>query len=427
MKIGYIIADFPVLSETFVVNDMRGLEALGHEVVAISLGKADPATEGNPNYQIKGKTIRVKGLGGNAVARKLSKLAARRALSKKYGAAFERAYGEKPAGMPDELWADRLTWDAAVAQVDAEGCDWLYVHFAMRQLLLGFWASRLLNLPLGVTLQAHDIFVNPMAKWFDWTLGQCRAVVTVSHYNREAILKLAPRLDPDKVKVLANGIDIDRFRPMPHEPGRPFRFAGTGRLVEIKGFHVLVEAVGLLAKSRRDFKVSLIGDGPLRPEFERRITELRVGDLMELLGKRDASFLQSFLPQQDCFVLPCVIAKDGNRDGMPLALREGMACGLPAISTQLLGLHETVSPGTGTLVPPDDPVALAAAMAAMIDLAPAEHAKVAAAARAKAEAEFSLLHEVSTLTRWMTDEQGVEVNHEGTKARRKEAAPGANA
>jgi glycosyltransferase involved in cell wall biosynthesis len=274
-----------------------------------------------------------------------------------------------------------------------------------------------------VTLQAHDIFVNPMAKWFDWTLGQCRAVVTVSHYNREAILKLAPGLDPDKAKVLANGIDIERFRPAPHAPGRPFRFAGTGRLVEIKGFHVLIEAVGLLAKTRRAFKVSLIGDGPLRPEFERRITELGIGDLIELLGKRDASFLQSYLPQQDCFVLPCVIAKDGNRDGMPLALREGMACGLPAISTQLLGLHETVSPGTGTLVPPDDPPALAGAMAAMIDLPPAEHAKVAAAARAKAEAEFSLLHEVSTIARWMTDEKKEEETHHGdTEARRREDA-----
>jgi glycosyltransferase involved in cell wall biosynthesis len=405
MKIGYLIADFPVLSETFVVNDMKGFEALGHEVVAISLGKADPATVGNPNYQIKGKTIRVKGLGGNPLVRKWTKLTARRRLATHHGGRFMEAYENKPAGMPDDLWQDRLTWDAALEQIDAEKCDWIYVHFAMRQLLLGFWASRLLNLPLGVTLQAHDIFTNPMAKWFDWTLGQCRAVVTVSHYNREAILKMAPRLDPQRVRVLANGIDIDRFNARPHDPHRPFRFAGTGRLVEIKGFHVLIEAVGLLAKRRRDFKVSLIGEGPLRPDFERRITELSIGDLVELMGKRDASFLQSFLPDQDCFVLPCVIAKDGNRDGMPLALREGMACGLPAISTKLLGLHETVSPGTGTLVAPDDPADLARAMEGMIELSPADYRTITTAARAKAESEFSLLHEVSTIAAWMTDER----------------------
>jgi len=405
MKIGYLIADFPVLSETFVVNDMKGLESLGYEVVAIALGKADPATLGNPNYDIKGRTIRVKGLAGNPLIRKFTKLAARRRLQDNRGADFVQKYNQKPTGMPDELWQDRRTWDAALEQIAAEKCDWLYVQFAMRQLLLGFWASRLLDLPLGVTLQAHDIFTNPLAKWFDWTLGQCRAVVTVSHYNREAILKLGPKLTPDKVKVLANGIDIDRFKSKPHDPHKPFRFAGTGRLVEIKGFHVLIEAVGLLSKRRRDFIVHLIGEGPMRPQFEQRIAELGIGDLIELMGKRDASFLQTFLPDQDCFILPCVIAKDGNRDGMPLALREGMACGLPAISTKLLGLHETVSPGTGTLVAPDDPADLAKAMEEMMELTPQAYQAMARAARAKAEAEFSLLHEVSTIVGWMTDER----------------------
>src|SRR3954464_16006069 len=113
------------------------------------------------------------------------------------------------------------------------------------------------------------------------------------------------------------------------------------------------------------------------------------------MAKRDARFLQAFLSDQDCFVLPCAIAKDRTRDGMPLALREGMACGLPAISTKLLGLHETVAPGTGTLVAPDDPADLAKAMEAMIDLAPRDYRTIATAARRKAEAEFSLLHEVS--------------------------------
>src|SRR3954452_22171719 len=116
MKIGYIIADFPVLSETFVVNDIKGLEALGHEVVAISLGKADPATEGNPNYQIKGKTIRVKGLTGNPVRRKLAKLMARRGLCEKHDQ-FSRHYTTKPAGMPNDLWQDRKTWDIALQQI----------------------------------------------------------------------------------------------------------------------------------------------------------------------------------------------------------------------------------------------------------------------------------------------------------------------
>lgn len=400
MKIGYVIADFPVLSETFVVNDMRGLETLGHEVVAVALGEADPATEGNPNYAIRGKTIRVKGL-RPAVWRKVQKLGARWRLRRKLGEAFSRRYDERPAGVPEELWRDRRTWDAALEQIEREDLDFLHVHFAMRQLLLGYHVSRLLGIPLGVTLQAHDIFTNSLRRWFPQLLGQCAFVVTVSHYNREEILRLAPNLDPAKVHVLANGIDVERFRPRYHEPHRPFRFAGTGRLVEIKGFHVLVEAAGLLAKRRKDFVVQVVGDGPLRLALEGRRVELGIQEQFQLLGSRDATFLEGWLPEQDCFVLPCVIGKDGNRDGMPLALREGMACGLPAISSQLLGLHETVGPGTGYLTPAGNGEALAEAMGRMMDLSATEHAALAHAAREKAEREFSLVHEVNVLSSWM--------------------------
>ena len=110
MKIGYIVAGFPTLSETFVANDVRGLEALGHEVTVFSLGPGDPAALGNPNYQTRGKTIRVRGLAGNSVVRKITKVAARRRLRRKHGERFSRTYDVKPAGMPEGLWLDRKTW-----------------------------------------------------------------------------------------------------------------------------------------------------------------------------------------------------------------------------------------------------------------------------------------------------------------------------
>ena len=402
MRIGYLINSFPCTSETFVVNDMRGFEALGHEVCAIALAGADPNTIGNPNYTIKGKTIRVKGL-HPPLLRKFHKLTARRALRIKYGAIFEHLYNDKPELVPDELWQDRLTWDAALNQIDRENFDFLYVDFAMRQLLLGYYASRMLQIPLAVTMHAHDIFVNPLAKFFPHTLGQCSFITTVSQYNRQAILKMVPSLEAQSVHVLGKGIDVNSFVPAFHEPHRPFRFAGTGRLVEIKGFHVLVEAAGILAKTRRDFVVQIVGEGELRPSLEARIKELGIADVFQLLGRKDATFLKKFLPEQDCFAMPCVIAKDGNRDGLPAALREGMAAGLPALSTKLLSLHETVSPGTGFLVKPDDAAALAEGMRRMIDLTPTEHRAMSEAARNKAVAEFSLEHEVKLIEGWMLD------------------------
>jgi colanic acid/amylovoran biosynthesis glycosyltransferase len=333
----------------------------------------------------------------------VQKLTARQRLRRRHGAIFEHLYNDKPEIVPEELWTDRLTWDAAIEQIDEQRFDFLYVHFAMRQLLLGYHASRLLRIPLAITMQAHDIFVNPLSRFFPHTLGQCAFIVTVSHYNREVILKMAPNLEASRVHVLANGIDVDGFTAAPHDPHKPFRFAATGRLVEIKGFHVLVEAAGILAKRRRDFIVQIVGEGPLREHLERRAAELDIEDVFQLLGRHDATFLKEWLPQQDCFALPCVIAKDGNRDGMPLALREGMACGLPALSTQLIGLHETVSPGTGYLVEPDDAIALANGMERMMEMSAADYRVMAHAARTKSETEFSLMHEVKLLEKWMDE------------------------
>src|SRR5947209_2134799 len=122
MRIGYLISSFPCLSETFIVNDIRGLEALGHQVTAVALCGADPATAGNPNYTIQGKTIRVKGL-APPVLRKVAKLGARQRLRKKYGALWDHLYNDKPDLVPQELWDDRLTWDAALEQIDREKFD----------------------------------------------------------------------------------------------------------------------------------------------------------------------------------------------------------------------------------------------------------------------------------------------------------------
>jgi colanic acid/amylovoran biosynthesis glycosyltransferase len=400
MRIGYLIANFPVLSETFVVNDIRGLEALGHEVTAIALGDAESATNGNPNYTIKGKTVRVKGLGA-PLWRKVQKLVSRSHLTRKYGHRFTSRYNTKPADMPEELWQDRLAWDAALHQIDDLKLDFLHVHFAMRQLLLGYHASRLLDIPLGCTLPAHDIFTNSLTKFFPQLLGQCSLVVTVSEYNKEAILKLAPKLDPAKVRVQANGIDVNLFQPRFHDPHPPFCFAAVGRLVEIKGFHLLVEAAGILAKRRRDFTIDIIGDGPFRQRLENRIHDLNIENEVQLLGPRDHTFIAHWLPDQDCLVLPCVIAKDGNRDGMPMVLREAMACGLPALSTQILGLHETVTPETGLLVRPDDPASLADGMEHLLNLSPAAYRAMAKNARQRAESLFSLEHQVGLLSQWI--------------------------
>jgi glycosyltransferase involved in cell wall biosynthesis len=100
-----------------------------------------------------------------------------------------------------------------------------------------------------------------------------------------------------------------------------------------------------------------------------------------------------------------------------MVLREGMAAGLPALSTQLLGLHETVTPETGLLVRADDPAALADGMEHMLNLAPADYRTMAQAARQRAESLFSLDHQVGLLSKWMQQVHDGKQRRQPTPAR----------
>jgi glycosyltransferase involved in cell wall biosynthesis len=139
----------------------------------------------------------------------------------------------------------------------------------------------------------------------------------------------------------------------------------VGRLVEKKGHHYLVEACHLLQKEGVDFECRILGDGPLKSELEAMITRYNLAQHVHLLGGQPQQEVLAQLSQSDVFVLACVVAKNGDRDGMPVSLAEAMAMEIPVISTDLVGIGEMIKPGAGYLVPPEDPVALAEAIKTM--------------------------------------------------------------
>ena len=133
----------------------------------------------------------------------------------------------------------------------------------------------------------------------------------------------------------------------------------VGRLINMKGHRFLVEATAHLLGSVPDLAVPILGRGPLRGKLEKRAVELGVANAVRLLGHRtDARML---LDAADIFVLP------SRHEGMPLAALEAMDAGLPVVATRVIGSEEVVVDGeTGTLVPAEDPPALARALAALL-------------------------------------------------------------
>jgi colanic acid/amylovoran biosynthesis glycosyltransferase len=268
--------------------------------------------------------------------------------------------------------------------------DRLHAHFIDRAATVALVVSRLLRLPYSVTAHANDIYTKKVLLYEK--LSEASFVVTVSQFNKSYLLDTYPGLNPDKVHVLHPWVDVSRFQPPPTRPIHDaLRILSVGRLVEKKGHQYLIEACHLLQTRGVDFECRIIGDGPLKSELQAEIERYQLEAYVHLLGAQPQSEVLTNLEWCNVFVLACVIAKDGDRDGMPVSLAEAMAMAVPVVSCQIVGIDELVRPGTGLLVPPHDAGALAEALQAINALNQSDRAEMGRRSRAVVNADFSLL------------------------------------
>src|SRR5690606_12661002 len=149
-----------------------------------------------------------------------------------------------------------------------------------------------------------------------------------------------------------------------HSPDiRPRQIVSVGRLVEKKGFDVLIDACAIMADRGVDFNCRIVGTGELEAELREQIARLGVEQHIELTGPRPQREVIDLIQNAAVFAAPCVNGSDGNRDGLPTVLLESMALGTPAVSTDVTGIPEILRDGeTGLMVPQHDAHALATAL-----------------------------------------------------------------
>jgi colanic acid/amylovoran biosynthesis glycosyltransferase len=240
--------------------------------------------------------------------------------------------------------------------------DHLHVHFMDRAVVVAMVVSRFLKKSYSFTAHAADIYTKPML--VRQKIDHARFMITVSHYNKQYLLDSYPGIDSSKIHILHPWVDISQFTPYTDRPVHDrLHILSVGRLVEKKGQTDLIEALYIINNRGIHAECRVVGEGPLHDELLERISLLRLQDQVQLLGGLPQGEVIELLREwADVFVLPCTIAKDGDRDGIPVSLAEAMAIELPVISTDIVGISELVQPGSGFLVPPHDPVALADAL-----------------------------------------------------------------
>ena len=360
MRLLFVLDQWPELSETFIVNELQALRRAGHSV---RVQARQPAANPNPEAP---SDVDVDVMGDEASLSRwldLAWLIARRPRACALDLLRRRRWRR-------EEWVRPLRSLAVEARrIAARGDEHVHAHFAAGAALDGLRLAALCGLPFTLTAHAFDIYVVP--RNLREKLESAGAVFTGCDYNVDHLCGLAPAARVHKVIM---GVDAEAFRRLGPQPAGRTVLA-VGRLVEKKGFHVLVDAAAQLA----DVHVRIIGDGPMRRELLRRAA--RSGMALELLGMCAPAQVCAALELADVLAMPCVVARDGDRDSMPVVVKEAMAMELLVVASDEVGLPECVRPPWGFLAPPGDTTALAQALGAALELEPDTRRRAGAQAR----------------------------------------------
>lgn len=252
---------------------------------------------------------------------------------------------------------------AMAEQMQRLGVTHIHAHFASHPALAALIIHRLTGIPFSFTAHGSDIHIDQTM--FGAKLRAARFAVTICRYNVDFLAEHCGDWVRAKLRVIHTGTDPDSFAyaPLPERPGRPFTILCVGALREVKGHRVLIEACSLLRARGVDVQCRLIGEGELQHDLERQIHDAGLWERVHLLGARPRAEVAAEMRDADTVLLPSILGRRGDREGIPVALMEAMATGRPVVSSRQSGIPELIEHGVeGLLCPPGDAVALADAL-----------------------------------------------------------------
>ncbi|MEB3200287.1 MAG: glycosyltransferase family 4 protein [Synechococcaceae cyanobacterium] len=352
-RVGYVLKMYPRFSETFIVSEILALERQGLSLEILSLRAPVDSRFHSTLAEVQAPVRYLPSQPFKPI---------------EFWQLLHSAAAELPG-----LWAVlQTTADEDVRDVYQAihvallarrgGLQHLHAHFATLATTVARLAAAMAGITYSFTAHAKDIFhdsVEPAV--LERCFRDAAHAVTISRFNHAYLRETLPQAT-ERLAMIYNGLDLSRYPYRDPSTATPSLIA-VGRLVEKKGFDVLLEACSLLQQQGDCPPVTLIGSGPLEQELAARIEQLGLQGTVQLLGPRTHAEIIADVSGASVFVAPCVVAADGNRDGLPTVLLEAMALGTPCISTDVTGIPEVIEhERTGLLVPQRDGPALAQAI-----------------------------------------------------------------
>jgi glycosyltransferase involved in cell wall biosynthesis len=396
-----VVKGYPRLSETFIAQELLGLERAGLTLKIFSMRHPTDPIMHPIHRQIEAPVTYLPEYLYQAPVRVLRALVRCRRLP-----GFSRALRAWLSDLGRDFSPNRFRrfGQAAVLAVEMPSdAKWLHAHFIHTPAAVTRYASLLTGMRWSCSAHAKDIWTSR-----DWelhsNLTSAQWVVTCTGAGRDRLASLAP--DPTKVHLIHHGLDLDRFPPTPRPASirageaaaGPVRLLAVGRAVEKKGLDVLLEALAKLP-AELHWSLTHIGGGEELKKLMRRAKALGLAGRVAWIGAQDQKVVLAAYRDADLFVLPCRVAGNGDRDGLPNVLIEAQSQGLACISTAVSGVPELIRNGqTGVLVSPDNPAALAAAVDRLIR-DPAVRDRLGAAGERQVRERFDMNVSLSRLVR----------------------------
>jgi len=265
--------------------------------------------------------------------------------------------------------------------------DHIHGHFADRSTVVAYVAARLLGVHHSFTAHAKDIYAENV--FLADKIKAARFVTTCTGYNREHLVSLTD--EPEKIYCLYHGLDFADFTHLKtRSKAEPPLILAVGKLIEKKGFPYLIEACALLRDQGQNFQCWIIGEGPERADLLAQIDHLHLQNYVQLKGNLPYRQVLEAFAQATIFTLPCVVAANNDRDGIPNVILEAMAAGAPVVSTPISAVPEAIINGeTGYLVDSKNSQQLAEALIDLLN-SPEKRARLAQKAQTVVREKFEV-------------------------------------
>ncbi len=347
--VAYIMSRFPKLTETFVLYEMLELRRAGFETVVLPL-RLEQENAAHPEVQeMAGDIFPAPLFSWRTAAINLKWLLCRPA--RYVGTFFSGVAGT--LGNRNALAGAVVYFPKAVVFADTVrrlNVSHVHAHFATHPAMAAWAMHRLCGVSYSFTAHGSDIHVSqPMLRQ---KTKEAAFAVTVCEFNRRFVAERCGEETAQKFEIIRCGVDSSAFRPRetPKVDGEPFRLLCIASYGEGKGHNVLIDACARLRDRGVNFRCRLVGYGSLEKAIQQQIRDCGLGEQVFVEGPQPQPSVIRMLGESDAVVLTSIQTREGRREGVPVALMEGMACGLPVAASRLAGIPELVEDGVSGLL-----------------------------------------------------------------------------